>query len=302
MNLKRRDFLKQSALSVGAVMLGADMARAAETQAKCFDPFERVPLNKSKVSATRFCLGTGMNGGNRQSNQTRLGHEKFDALVQGAYVRGVRGFDMADLYGTHPYFAEAMKGVPRENYSIFTKLWWMRGGGIPEKERPEPEIVVARFLKELQTDYLDLLLLHCVSSPNWPQDLRAQMDGLQKLKDKGVIRALGVSCHSLEALEAAAKEPWVDAVHARINPYGQSMDGSPEKVAAALKKIHDAGKSVEGMKLIGEGHFRHDDEKRDASVKYVLGLGSVDVMVVGCETLSEVDDFAARVRKVRREV
>jgi hypothetical protein len=77
-----------------------------------------------------------------------------------------------------------------------------------------------------------------------------------------------------------------------------SMDGPADKVAPVLKKIHDAGKGVVGMKIIGEGRLRNDDEKRDESVRYALGLGCVDILNVGFEKLEEVDDFAERVRKV----
>ena len=97
---------------------------------------------------------------------------------------------------------------------------------------------MTRFLKEIGTDHLDLVLLHCVSSPKWTDELRQRMDGLAKLKEKGIIRAHGVSCHSLAALEAAAAEPWVDSVHTRINPFGMSMDDKPEKVVPVLKKLH----------------------------------------------------------------
>jgi predicted aldo/keto reductase-like oxidoreductase len=124
------------------------------------------------------------------------------------------------------------------------------------------------------------------------------MDILAKYKEKGAIRGHGVSCHSLEALQTAAIEPWVDSVHARINPYEMSMDGPPDKVAPVLQKIHSAGKGVVGMKIIGEGRLRNDDEKKDESIKYVLGLGCVDILNVGFEKVEEVDDFAARVRKV----
>jgi predicted aldo/keto reductase-like oxidoreductase len=124
------------------------------------------------------------------------------------------------------------------------------------------------------------------------------MDILSKLKAQGQIKALGVSCHSLGALEAAATEPWVESVHTRINPYGMSMDGSPEEVVPLLKKIHAAGKGVIGMKIIGEGRLRNDDARRDESVKYALKLGCVDVLNVGFESETEMDDLAARVRKV----
>jgi len=240
-----------------------------------------------------------MRGGNRQSNHTRMGKEKFEALLHGAYERGVRLFDLADLYGTHPYLIPALKGIPRDRYAIVTKIWFS-GGGIPEKERPGADVVAARFLKELQTDYIDLLLLHCVTSAKWPEELRPQMDAMDKLKAKGVIRAHGVSCHSLAALEAAANEPWVDSVHARINPFAMSMDGPVDKVAPVLKQLRAAGKGVVGMKIVGEGRLRDQPEKRDESVRYVLGLGCVDVLNVGFETPAEIDDLAERVKKVPR--
>ena len=123
---------------------------------------------------------------------------------------------------------------------------------------------------------------------------------MANLKQKGMIRAHGVSCHSLEALEAAANSPWVDSVHTRINPYGMSMDGPTEKVVPILQKIHSAGKGVVGMKIIGEGKLRNDDEKKDASVRYAMKLGCVDILNVGFEQLEEIDDVAARVRKVEK--
>src|SRR4030095_13503320 len=138
------------------------MPRAAEKAGK-FDPYEAVPLGNSKLKVSRVCLGTGMKGGNRESNQTRMGKEKFEGLIKGAYERGVRLFDLADLYGTHSYMLPALKGIPRADYGIITKIWF-RDGGIPEKERPDADVVVNRFLKELGTDYIDLLLLHCVTS------------------------------------------------------------------------------------------------------------------------------------------
>jgi hypothetical protein len=76
------------------------------------------------------------------------------------------------------------------------------------------------------------------------------------------------------------------------------MDGPPETVVPLLKKLHAAGKGVVGMKLIGEGRLRNDDARRDESVKFALNLGCVDVLNVGFEKIEEVDDFAARVRKV----
>ena len=303
MKMKRREFLARSIAGVGGLLLGSGCVDTARRKPVTFDPYERVPLGKTKIKVSCIGFGTGMRGGNRQSNQTRLGKEKFEALLQTAYERGVRLFDLADLYGTHPYLARALRKMPRKDYVISTKIWWRRGG-IPERERPAPDVVVERFLDELDTDYIDLILLHCVASAKWPDELGEQMNILAKLKKKGIVRAHGVSCHSLPALQACVKEPWVDSVHVRINPYAEKMDvRKPEeipRVEAVLHALHRQGKAVIGMKIIGEGTFRNSDEKRDNSVRYVLNVGCVDAMVVGFEKLEEIDDFAARVRKVPR--
>ncbi len=303
MKMKRREFLQKSIAGVSGVWLGGQWAGAAAEEAVKpagpVDPYAPVSLGKTGIKTSRFCLGTGMRGGGRQSNHTRLGKEKFEALIRGSFERGAAMFDLADLYGTHPYVIPALQGIERDRFVIATKIWW-RPGGIPEKERPDADVVVERFLRELKTDYIDLVLLHCVESAKWPEELRKQMDILANLKSKKVIRAHGVSCHSLPALEACIAEPWVDSVHTRINPTGASMDGPPEKVAPVLQAIHKAGKGVVGMKIMGEGRYRNSDELRNNSVRYVLGLGCVDILNVGCESLAEVDDFADRVRTVSK--
>lgn len=297
MNIKRRDFIKKSAIGAGGLLLGAQLPAAENPDAKFHDPYAPVQLGKADLKLTRVCMGTGSHGYQRSSNQTRKGSDAFQKLVRDAYDRGIRTFDMADLYGSHQGVAAALDGRPRDSYSLISKIWWNHGG-LPESERPDSDVVVARFLKELKTDYIDLVLLHCVTAPDWPDQLDKQMEILNKLKAQGKIRALGVSCHSIAALEAAAKEPWVESVHTRINPYGMSMDGSPEEVVPVLKKLHAAGKGVVGMKIMGEGRLRNDDARRDESLKFVLGLGCVHILNVGFESVSEIDDFAARVRKV----
>lgn len=296
MKLPRRTFLKQSALGAGALLLGSKIADAKPSY---FDPAERFTLGKTGIKVSRLCLGTGMKGGKRQSNQTRLGKEKFTQLIRGAYDRGIRVYDMADLYGTHPYVVPALKGIARDKYVLVSKIWF-RPGGIPENERPDADVVVQRFLKEIGTDYIDLVLLHCCTAGTWTTDLKKQMEILDSLKHKGVIRAHGVSCHSMEALETAANDPWVDSVHTRINPYGMSMDGPVAKVVPIIKKIHDANKGVVGMKIVGEGRLRNDPEKRQESIKFALHSGIVDVLNVGFESTAEIDDFAAMVKKIPR--
>jgi aryl-alcohol dehydrogenase-like predicted oxidoreductase len=301
MKIQRREFLKRSAIGLGGMFIGARLGAAelagqtpttASSFPKYFDPFERVTLGKSGLKVSRLCMGTGTSGVQRQSNQTRLGRDNLNRLLRDALDRGVRTFDCADQYGSHPYLASAMKDVPREKYDIITKIRWHGGAN-----EPDANVYVERFLKELSTDHIDLLLIHCVTSPEWPSEMRKQMEILSKYKEKGVIRALGVSCHSIAALEAAAADPWVDSVHTRINPYGMSMDGDPEQVIPVIKKIHAAGKGVVGMKIVGAGRLRADSDRRQESVKFALNLGCVDILNVGFESLDQIDGFADHIKK-----
>ena len=299
--VSRREFMTTLASGAGIILLGRyTSAIPAFSSAVSTDAFRIVSLGKSGLKTTLIGMGTGFSGYNRSSNITRAGKGVAETLIRNAYEKGIRYFDCADSYGTHPYTREALKGVPRESYTIGTKIW-VGQGGIPEAERPDADIVVERFRKELNTDYIDLVQIHCMTTPDWTTQYKRQMDILNNLKAKNIIRAHGVSIHSLEAMEAAADSPWVDVVHVRINPYGETMDRKdPSQVIPVIEKLHKSGKGVIGMKLIGNGKFRNDSEKIDASLKYVLGLGTVDMIIVGFELPEQIDNYAGRVSNALR--
>ena len=300
MKFRRREFLECAAAGAGGVLLGGRLASAGNAPAGRYDPYEPVTLGKTGLKVTRVGLGTGFRGWRRQSNHTRMGAAKFDALVHAAYDRGIRLFDAADLYGTHPHLARALAKIKRDEYTLVSKVYVRRDRGLPEPGRPPADACVERFCKELKTDHIDIVLLHGVMAEDWNKKYIDHMVRLSKLKKKGVVRAVGVSVHTLGAMKAAAAEPWVDTVHARINPYGVAMDDTADKVLPVLRKVHQAGKGVIGMKIIGAGKFADSDEKRDRSIGFVLNLRCVDAMVVGFEKADLIDDFAARVRKVPR--
>jgi aryl-alcohol dehydrogenase-like predicted oxidoreductase len=261
------------------------------------DPTQLVKLGKSGIQTSLLGIGTGVHAGNRTSFLTKQDKQKSLALLQHAYEKGIRNFDCADSYGTHGLVAEALGNKNRESYTLTTKIW-VRGGGIPEPERPDANIVVDRFRKELKTDYIDLVQIHCMEDPNWTVNQKMQMDILENLKAKGIIRAHGVSVHSLDAMKDAVKSPWVDVIHVRINPYGMAMDKpDPKEVVEVIQQLHKSDKGVIGMKLVGNGKLRDDSKKIDDSLKFVLGLGCVDMMIVGFEEKEQIDNYLNRVEK-----
>lgn len=298
MKISRRNFINTTIAGTAGLIMAKPLVTACKNNPLPKDPFELVPLGKTGIKVTLISAGTGHHGGNRQSNMTRMGAEKFGKILNHELERGIRLFDCADTYGTHPFVANEFKSIPRDKYVLCSKIWF-HSGGIPDKDRPDADVVVNRFLKELNTDYLDIVLFHCMMTPDWSEKFEKQMDILSRLKEKGVIRAHGVSIHSLDALRACIGNPWVDSVHVRINAYGTAMDDDdPSKVAEVIKSLHDEGKGIIGMKLIGNGAFRNDPEKIDKSLSYVLGLGTVDTLNIGFESPEEIDDYASRVEKV----
>ena len=240
-------------------------------------------------------MGTGVKAGNRSNALQRSGERNFSETVRLAYDQGVRLFDCADSYGSLPMVAKALKDKPRESYVLVTKIWCHPKGGIPNDEaRDDSLAVVERSLREAGSEFIDLVQLHCQTAADWTQTYRSHMDQLAAAKQKGWIKAHGCSCHSIQALEAAAADPWVDVVHARINPWGVKMDGPANVVVPVLRKIHAAGKGIIGMKLIGEGEFRNDPAKIDESLRFALDLGCIDALIVGFEKPAEILDYRKR--------
>ena len=289
----RREFLAAAAAS----SLGALFPQSAFASSDTKTNIPQVKLAPS-VHAPILGMGTGVKAGNRSNALERSGAENFHNTVRRAYDEGVRLFDCADSYGSLPMVAKALKDKPRESYILVSKVWCHPKGGIPNDEpRTDSAAVVERFLREAETDYIDVVQLHCQTDGLWTSIYRSHMDALSACKAKGWIRAHGCSCHSLAALEAAAVDPWVEIVHARINPWGIKMDGPADVVVPVLKKIHAAGKGIIGMKLIGEGEFKHDDAKIDESLRFVLALGCVDAVIVGFENPDEIINYRERLRR-----
>jgi len=292
--MNRRQFLRNTGLATGALLGAARLAHVADAAEKAPSPTELVPLGKTPVKVSRLGMGTGTVGFNKHSHQTKLGQEKFTELVRYAYDRSINFFDLADQYGSHPFFARAMKdgGVPREKIVISTKIWvnLSREEGVSG--------ALDRFRKELDTDYLDILLLHCMMDHDWPQRLKKWMDYLEEAKHKKIIRAHGVSNHTLAALKVAAKTPWVDYILARINPNGSRMDARPEIVVPVLKEAHASGKGIGGVKILGEGYII---EASQESLKFALELGCVDSLVIGFESKDEIDDIYEKLAGILKQ-
>jgi len=289
--MKRRDFFKTTlglALSGTLVRSFAQNApvisKIAASGGSLKKAADRVTLGKTGIVASRLALGTGSNGWNGKSNQTRkMGLEGLALFFTEAYGKGINFWDAADQYGSHPFLKEALKSVPRDKVVILTKT--------RAESAKDMQSDLDRFRRELGTDMIDILLLHCKTDPAWPQQCQGAMEVLSKAREAGIIRAHGVSCHSFGALETAAAEPWVQIDLARINPAGVVMDAAVEKVVPVLMQMHDAGKGVIGMKIFGAGKLV---SRMDECLRFVLQQDFVDSFSLGFESLEQMREGIAR--------
>ncbi len=300
-NYSRRQFIGTVLAGTGALVAGPGLAQvqAGGISGRGHKITDVVTLGNSDIKTTMLAQGTGWRGGARSSAHTRLGEKAFTKLIRTSLDNGVRLMDMADLYGSHPYMRTALKGVPRDNYNILTKIWpreafWnMPSGGAIEE--------VNRFRKELNTDLLEICLIHCMTDTKWPDTYKRIRDELDEMKQKGAVKAIGVSCHDLEAIKVAASDPWTDVILARINNAGKKalMDGTPEEVSAVLKQARANGKIVIGMKIFGEGRLTNPEQK-DSSLKYVFENELVDAITIGMMEPKHVGDTVRRANKALR--
>ncbi|MGD0580302.1 MAG: aldo/keto reductase [Bryobacteraceae bacterium] len=296
----RRDFLKtfasaSASLAAGGTVLNAGLSAATSAPAT---PAKRsatdwVPLGNSGVKVTRLAFGTGTFGG---KVQRELGQEEFTRLVRYAYDQGIRFFETAQAYaGMHDMLRTALAGIPRDSYRLMTKYRL--------QQTDDPMTMIDRYRQQLNTDYFDILLLHCVRTNDWAETFKPARDVFDEAKQKKIILAHGASCHGLVPIRTFPDQKWLDVSLNRINNAGVRMDnlrgtedgeGDVTEVVGHLEKIHAQGTGVIGMKIMGEGAFS-TPAQRDASVRFVMKLGTVDAVTIGYKSTAEIDEAIARI-------
>ncbi len=286
--MKRREFLHRATCAAGALSVHASAfacrALALPALPRKFSASDCVTLGKTGIQTSRLAMGSGTVGVGHHSHQTALGLKGLSDLLLNGYDHGLRFFDSADSYGSHPHVAETLKHVPRDKVTILTKTW--------ARDAASARADLDRFRRELGTDRIDVCLMHCLTEGDWTERFKGVMDVLSEAKEKGVIRAHGCSCHSIEALRAATKSPWVEVHLVRINPIGSYMDSDPTTVVSVMREMRAAGKGIVGMKILGQGDLRH---RQDEALNFALGLNLLDAFTIGAESQSEQEDLIRRI-------
>jgi aryl-alcohol dehydrogenase-like predicted oxidoreductase len=287
--MQRRDFLRRTVTGIGATWLSSKVASAepsfldAPALPQKHNAHDEITLGNTGIRTSRLAMGTGTHGSGGASDQTRMG-ALTQLLLNGYHENGLRFFDSSDSYGSHKYVAAAIKQLPRDKITVLTKSDTRTPAGLRAD--------LDRYRRELGTDYIDIVLIHCTQEADWTTRYRGCMDVLSEAKEKGIIRAHGVSCHTIGALRAAAASPWVEVDLVRLNPIQSYMDAAPATVISVIKQMRASGKGVVGMKILGQGDLRsHPSE----AIRYALGTGVLDAFTIGAASTTEQNDLARRI-------
>lgn len=294
-DIDRRKFIHKSALGIAGTVAASSGLANMSFMPTTNVSIDKVVLGETGMKVPRLAFGTGSFGYVHTSSQHKLGEKKFVQLAKHAYDRGVRFLETADMYGTHEFVGKALKEMSREKVTLLSKVMVYQHDNWYTPELFQKSI--DRFRKELDTDYIDILLLHCMVNSEWPDEYKRYMDGFSEAKEKGIIKNIGLSCHDLGALKVAAESPWADVILARINPYGIRMDGSPTDIMNVLKTAKGNGKGVIGMKIFGCGKLT-SDEQRQKSLNFVIKSKNVDCMTIGFENIAQMDDAIERIMQL----
>ena len=293
--LSRRKFIRTtSALAGTALVAPWSISNAATAEAKR-TAVDQVTLGKTGIKLSRLGIGTGSSNG---WEQTAGGKEHFISLVRYAYDQGITYIDTAERYQTFTWIADAIKGLPREKLFIQSKV----------PDRPEDVLsAIDHHRKTFNTDYVDSLLIHCMTQDKWTDGWKRVMDGFNEAKEKKWIRAKGVSCHTLPALQDATKADWTEVHLVRINPQGNHMDGlkaawgdsEPANVSSVMdeiKQMHAKGRGVIGMKILGNGDFKNPED-REKSIRYAMSCKEISAVVIGFTEPKQIDEAIERMNR-----
>jgi len=291
--MNRRQFIRLTTAFTGAALFTPSLVGAAAAKRTATDIVE---LGKTGLKISRLGFGAGSNSGRVQHN---LGQETFNKLIRYAYDRGIAYIDCAQSYRTFEWIGDAIKGLPREKIFLQTK--------IPGKTE-DALAAIDNHRKVYNTDYLDSVLIHCMVKTGWTDQMKRMMDAFDEAKSRKWIRAKGVSCHSLPALECGAASDWTEVHLVRVNPQGHVMDtpaedwkaksdaSSVNPVMKKIKTMHAKGHGVIGMKLIGNGDFT-DAEGREKSIRFVMAQPEIHAVVIGFKSTAEIDEAIERINR-----
>lgn len=266
-NFDRREFLKKSL----ATTLGFTLIKPGSTNATPADDIDELPIPKRRLGKTGFDVSTVSLGGQSTIEQPGRRDEALE-IINRALDLGINYIDTSEAYGdgiSEEYIGEVMKDR-RDEVFLTTKTFERKMHTLEEEN-------FENSCRRLQTDYIDLYLMHNVSNMDALDSALDPDDGavnaLQRLKDKGRVGYIGLSSHSTEVITEALNRVDLDCIFLTLNPAGMAMNQSPAETRAFLKKAKEKDVGLISMKVTGRNDLFDTGITMEKALRYSLSAG-----------------------------
>jgi predicted aldo/keto reductase-like oxidoreductase len=287
MKTNRRDFLKTGLAGIAAAALPSCSSEKRETKPASG------PLSKKHTIVERTLGRTGIS-----IPIVSMGGVATDKSVyRAALDAGIRHIDTDYTYrnGWHERMVgEVIRGRPRDSVIVATKVNTPSYKGGPYREGTRGEELLEPFeksMKRLGVEYLDFLYLHSISSAS-AVSYGPVVETLQKIKDAGRTRSLGISVHGYEPdiIRAVVDSKIYDVIMVSYN-FKQSHAAA---VREAIAHAADAGIGIIAMKTQA-GAFLDRERKKPvnhrAAIKWVLSDVNVHSAIPGFNNIDEMEMY-----------
>lgn len=230
-------------------------------------------LGNSGLLVSRLCFGSLTMG----PLQAKLPITEGAELLREAFDRGINFVDTAELYDNYEYIKHAVKSG-RDKITISAKSY--------AYSNATAETSLQKAMKEIDTDYIDIFSLHEQESEHTIRGHYEALEYFIKAKEKGYIRAVGISTHNIAAVEAALRYPEIQVIHPIINIAGLGIiDGSKEEMLQAIENAAKAGKGIYSMKVLGGGNLIHSAKE---CFDFILSNQNIHAVAVGMQSKAEI--------------
>ncbi len=232
-------------------------------------------LGSTHLNVSQLCFG----GLTISPLQAYLAPEAGAELIAYGVEKGINFLDTAELYGLYPTLKQAFRLVKRGQLTLSTKAYC--------HDRETAIYSVESALEAMETDYIDLFMLHEQESEHTLRGHEQAINQLLRYKEQGMIKAIGLSTHFIAGVQGGANHPLIDVIHPIYNALGLGIvDGKASEMLTAIENAHALGKGIFAMKILAGGHLIHGAKHE---IQKAIELGCFHSIAIGMKSRAEID-------------
>lgn len=209
--------------------------------------------------------------------QGRVTAEEGSRIFEYAVERGINWVDTAEIYNNYEQLVPVFRKHPEVR--VVSKSYAVTA--------EEMRLSIEKARQALEREVIDFFLLHEQESALTLRGHQRAWEELQKAKEKGIVRWIGISTHAIAGVRAGALQPGLDVIHVILNRQGIGIiDGTIEEMLKAISFAAELGIGMYAMKVFGGGHLAQDPEE---ALAFARGVKGVQAMALGMSSMAEVD-------------